>query len=77
MQTPLEVEILLHYQCCGSDFRNLDAPAVKSAIEDFVTMGLLHKCQFGDRKYMANDEALSKYVEAICAVPLPKQKWVI
>ena len=77
MLSPLEVEILLHYQTCASDFRDLDAPAIKSAIQDFVQMGLLYKSTFGHKKYIANDEALSKYVEAICSVPLPKRKWVI
>jgi hypothetical protein len=79
-RTPLEVEILIHYYVSRDiDFRNLEAPAIQSAINEFVAKGLLLKDDSEDApsKYFGNREVLEMYVNEICSVPLPKQKWVI
>lgn len=82
--TPLGIEILLHYCVSSAQFRDLDAPAVREAHEEFVRLGLLYPpgafCRenpLGEADYRANRAALQVYVDALCAVPLPEQKWVI
>ena len=82
MTTPLELEILLHYYITNSDYRELNAPAIKEAIEKFVKLGLLidnrnNKNDFCHQQFRSNDEALSIYVETLLNVPLPKMKWTI
>lgn len=76
--SPLEVEILIHYYCSALDFRDLGAPAIKSAINRFIALGLL-KHNDGDEgsQYRPVREALEIYIEAICSVPLPERQWVI
>lgn len=80
MLSPLEVEILIHYYCSNKDFRNIDAPAVDSAILGFVELGLLKRIDnrhLGDPRYEGNNNALKVYVDAICSVPLPELKWTV
>lgn len=78
--TPLEIEILMHYYCCTDDYRNGDfaAPAVREAMENFVGTGLLREAWDVRHsvRYKATD-ACRVFVEALCSVPAPVQKWVI
>ncbi len=85
--TPLEIEILMHYHCMGGDYRDGDhsAPAVKDAISRFLDENLLthegfHPEYFPDgrqkARYAATDRTRA-YLEALQAVPLPVQIWVI
>lgn len=84
MTTPLERAILTHYWVSpgpwkeGSDFWK---PADCEAVDKFVELGLLKKVSNdmhpGTTYTMANDEALAPYMEALAAVPLPVQRWVI
>lgn len=78
--TPLQIEILLNYFCCGNDFKDLKAPAVVEAISEFCKRGILievRDAKEGQRKYVPNNEPLNLYIKTICAVPLPVQKWHI
>ena len=77
--TPLMIEILIHYYCRVDDFRDLDAPAVKDAIDYFLDNGLI-KINTNTKYYgvyTGNQDALKVYIEALCNVPLPELKWVI
>lgn len=76
--TPLEIEILVHYYCSKTDFRNLNAPAVAESINNFVNLGFLQRSVFSldnEPEYYGVLEAIEPYIEAICAVPLPTKKW--
>lgn len=75
--TILKVEILLHYACSCNDFRDLDAPAIKEAIDEFCELGILYKVdKYQQRKIGCNQDALDAYVNEVLRVPLPKQVWV-
>lgn len=81
--TPLEIEILLHYHCRATDYRDGDfsAPAVKETIERFRADGLIAELIFqpipktGRGHAPAPRYALTErgqaMVDALCAVPLP------
>ncbi len=75
--TPIEIEILLHYRYRPSDFRDGDfsAPAVRNAIERFLTLGLLEPWAEEDRSYRLGSRG-EAYVNALCAMPLPVRQWV-
>lgn len=79
--TPLQIEILLHYWSRIDDVPNLDAPAVREAIDQFLVHGILEDVPEEPgrpyRKYRCNRAAMRVYVEALGAVPLPRQAWVI
>lgn len=84
--SPLQIEIALHYFSRGDDYRTVSQspnaytpPAIVDVLALFVDSGLLRTDKrSGDfeRKYHPT-EALRVYVNAVCAVPLPVQQWVI
>lgn len=85
--TPLEIEILMHYGCKADDYRNGDhsAPAVTDALNRFLNEGLLTHDGFKPEcftngalkaRYAVTPRARF-YLEALCQVPLPIQKWVM
>lgn len=81
MMTPLQIEILLHYNCGSTDYRDGDfsAPAVSEALRQFQVEDLLEptfKTGVGvmpQPKFALTDRG-SAYVAALQAVPLPE--WV-
>lgn len=77
--TPLQVEILLHYWYCPDDFKlhSEGNAGKKKFCEELVRLGILSKASKGTNFYEANMEALRPYVEAVLAVPLPVQVWVV
>lgn len=80
--TPIEIDILLHYYVSPEEYRNGDigAPAVLDALKKFVSRGLIVKRTVPNEYgalYEGNSAALKVYVETLCAVPLPVQKWVM
>lgn len=81
MLTPLEIEILLHYNCGASDFRGGDfsAPAVREAINKFRNDCELIENWTNDACNTAAYRLTKRgqvFVDALCAVPLPVQVWV-
>lgn len=79
--TPNNIEILIHYRCSDADHPRLTAPTVQEACSKFFDLGLLSivDAKAGDTKtrYVGNLRALSVYVDALCAVPLPTREWII
>lgn len=76
MVTPLYIEIALHY-CSGAEFPRLDAPACMEAAKQMADADLLaYTAPHGRRMFMAGP-ALDAWVEALCNVPFPVQRWVI
>jgi len=86
--TPLEIEILLHYKTHIGDYRSGDfwEPKVCKFIHACRTeLGLLRKSTPDDHKrdcanrtsvYVLTDRG-KMYIDAVCAVPLPIQKWIM
>jgi hypothetical protein len=81
--SPLEIEILLHYYCLPTDYRDGDfsAPAVKNAIERFRDeLNLLEPTQsmdvYHDPHYRITERG-RVFVEALCNMPLPVKQWVM
>ena len=78
MTSPYEIEVLLHYYACAGDYPKMDTPAFKAAVIKFENLGLIYKSnQLDTVVYKGNREALKVYAEALMAVPLPVQKWII
>lgn len=81
--SPLEISIALWYHCRPGDYGkgtgddNHTAPAVQSAIKGFMDAGLLAVCRPGAERVYCGTPALEVYVDALCRVPMPVQKWVI
>lgn len=83
--TPLHLRIALHYfhyfvsptvsYGAGDSDAHAISPAVRNYKKELVDAGLLEFCDDGIR--VKTTEALSVYIEALCSVPLPVQKWVI
>ena len=82
MTSPLERAILAHYYCSNTPYMDGSenwASAQREAVAQFVMLGLLIKTPQDDNttKITANQEALTPYMEALAAVPLPVQRWVV
>lgn len=83
--SPLDISIAIHYHCRAKvDFRDGDfsAPAVQQSLDCFVDLGLLRRTHENeqkllDRRHYEPTEGLAVWVDALCAVPLPKQKWIV
>jgi len=78
MVAPITIEIIIHYYVTSDeaeDFR--DSPAFKENLAMLIDNQLLDIAIKGKRKYTANREACEAYINALCSVPFPKQKWVV
>lgn len=83
--SPLEIHIALWYYARPGDYgdgtgdNNFHAAGVQNALQAFVDAGLLkpHTPNSDLPQRFHNTEALRVYVEALCRVPLPVQRWVI
>ena len=79
--TPLEIEILLHYYCTRSDYRNGDfsAPAVRDAIDAFngdLSLLCREETLQPERTYKVTERG-EAYIKFLCALPLPVCVWMI
>ena len=85
--TLLEIQILIHYHCYTTDYRDGDftAPAVRNAIEEFRgNLNLLQSVpeeeHDGTMKLLPMyriTERGSAFVEALQKIPLPQQVWIM
>ena len=80
--TPIQIEILIHYNYSPEDYRDGDfsAPAVCECIALFLLLNLLEDNQpprdvNDNSKYRITDRGQA-HVEALCSVPLPVNTWV-
>jgi hypothetical protein len=77
------ISIGLWYYCRAGDFGkgsgddNFRAPVVQSALQLFVDNGLLGRSPPGCEAEYFSTEALKVWVDGLCSVPWPEQKWVI
>lgn len=75
--TPSDIEVLLHFYTCPEPHPREDAPAVRDAINGFLTAGLLIRrpssrpCDV----YEVTDGG-RMLVEMLCATPFPERRWV-
>jgi hypothetical protein len=79
--TPIERAILTHYWVSPEPWKRGSeywTPTDSEIVCKFVSLGLLVQtpCD-GFGKIVANQDALRPYMEALAAVPLPTQKWVV
>lgn len=72
--SPVQIEVLLrfYYDPCAQEFFR-DKIGHQKAIREFLALGLLKTTNCGD--IIADQEAVTLYVEALMAVPLPIQGW--
>ena len=83
IMVPLALEILVHYNQYGCDFRDGDfsATAVRGWLDQLHAVGLLERAHRGIGRngvrmlYQLSDRGYA-HVEAICRLPLPVQKWL-
>ena len=84
MASPLEIMIGLHYWTTPTEYDRGDSEhwqsqAVQATLATFVERGLLERLearnQYGGS--YEGTEALGVWVEALCNIPMPVQKWII
>lgn len=75
MTTPLEREILTAYWTSPEGYTGRRTDLHDRIIQKFVRLGLL--CLQSPGSVQPNFDALSPYMDALAAVPLPVQRWVI
>lgn len=79
---PLALSIAIHYWTTPGDYDggNTDhfhSPATSEWIMALIDKGLLVRSNKAGQLYEGNNEALEVYINALCSVPFPTQKWVI
>lgn len=72
--TPLELNIILHYYCCTTDFRDLDLPTISDSVGAFLDARLLEIATATvEVKYVITRRGRC-FVEALKKVPLPQRR---
>ena len=77
--TPLEIAIAIHYATRSTDYHQgyMPPPAVKKAVDKFCELGLLMKNpDADDNRLFCASEGMEVYLQSLCNVPLPTQRWV-
>jgi len=74
LSTPNDIEIMIHYHGSRTVHPRINAPAVGESIQRFLSAGLLVETDV--EGIYDTTEGGRMYVEALCAVPLPVQRWV-
>jgi hypothetical protein len=69
--SPLEVQIMLHYRCIAEDFRDLNAPAIKDAIMNFLHHEMLAVGSPWPNCTYSVTKKGHAYVEMVCALKVP------
>lgn len=72
--TPLQVKLLLHAYCHPEPFENQHAPAVNSAIQEFLSDGVIRKT--GESGIYETTDKGRAWVHCICSVPPPRLAYV-
>jgi hypothetical protein len=72
--SPYELEIILWYHSRASDWQYMDAPIWRETINKLIKFDLIS--QSSVTTYCAT-EKLHAYVDGLCNLPLPVQKWII
>lgn len=76
--SPLEIRIALHYYAFVDDYRGEESRLkIDEICNDFVRRGLLRLATTDEHRRFVGTDALNLYVEALCNVPFPVQRWVI
>lgn len=81
--TPYEIEVLVHYECQGSDHPDMKAgaPPWRQTIDEFIGAGLLKQNMLGatavQSAYSITEKGRVYVNEGLCKVPLPVQTWHI
>lgn len=73
--TELELMMLIHYYCIGEDFRGLEYPSQRRAIERFKDEELIALEAPGCRRTYRLTEKGKVFVKALMAVPFPVCEW--
>lgn len=76
MTTAFEREILTHHFVSDAPFPR-DSDLYRRTAKHFAILGLLKLEGFDGEKVSGNQNALRPYMEALAAVPLPVNQWVI
>ena len=72
--TPYEIELLLRFHCRAYPLEDWpNAPILEGTLQYFARQSLIE----WDADQWKAGPALACYVEAICAIPAPKQVWRI
>lgn len=76
--TPLHIEIMLHYNCGTSDYRDGDfsAPAVSNSINELYRNELLKNTLTGNDRFCITEKGRA-WIYGLCQTPMPIQKWVM
>ncbi len=71
--TPNDIEILLHCHTTPGVHPRIDAPYVRSAIDMFVSNGIIEQREGDGYSTTSKGRAL---VEVLCSTPFPIEAWV-
>lgn len=75
--SPMMIRVMLHFYAMREPYSGPDsAKAANQAIAELCSYGLLKESPDTINDYVATDKG-RVYVEALIAVPLPVQTWVI
>lgn len=77
--TPLQIRMMLHYYAIAKygerDHLHANSPAVFEQRGYLIRDGLIEADETSGSGYRATDRGVA-YVELLCQMPLPIQKWV-
>lgn len=78
LNSPKEIEVLIHYHCCPEPHPQADAPAVKRAVEKLLACKALEPVAVppDNPQYYRTTELGSAWVEALKRVPVPKIAYI-
>jgi hypothetical protein len=77
--SPHELQVILWYHSRASDWDGMNVPIWGQTAKKLIHLDLLteHIPSEIDKRHFKPTEKLHAYVEGLCNLPLPIQKWVI
>lgn len=75
MNTPNDIEVLIHCHCSPNVHPRADAPAVIETIERFLNDEIIERSLRNEGTYNTTDKGRA-WLKCILNVPYPTQRWV-
>ena len=75
IDTPCNIEILLHCYCCPTRHPRHDAPSVAEAYQMYVDAGCIERHGVDGDVYRTTDKG-NAWVLALCNVRMPVRAWL-
>jgi hypothetical protein len=76
IESPINIEFLLHCHVFSEEFPRINAPAVQNAINKFLMLGVIESRDDEHGETYKTTDLGAAWVTALCNVPMPTKRYV-